>query len=318
MLTPEMFGAVGDGVTDDYPALAAMFLSVGTADGGIKHTPSVFSFSAGSTYYCSQVPTIKQANCKVYGNFACIKGAAGGLAVKGGTAHALAPYISDLMIQGGSGDGLYLYNAPQAVLERVLVKSLTDSGSSCSGTGIHVAASVAVKIQDCEIDHPGAFGINVETALATNGVPAESQDTWISGCRVYFSGQSGIRVSEGGGHYISDNNIEGCNRGISVDASFSFYAEGNYLESNGTDFYTDNAAAYISGRYIQCGLIRANDSNSRPNSIIIQAGNGIVIRHNRLCGAVYIEPAATNTVYDRELMLVGTYSNGSSSTVVKT
>ena len=203
IVTPEMFGAVGDGVSDDYEALQAAF----------SHPATAF---LNGNYYTSQGLTVP-SDKTIEGN------AVSRISVPSGTLNVISVLSKDNVSIFGIG-----------------VVAGGDSSSYSNGSGIYINNSTNVRVDKCRVSNHRGAGVNVygstncvvtrnhftnspvqhldanSRVLADIAVVYNSKSTVISG-NICESGQgTGIQVqsivSQGDNsrHVIDGNIIRGC------------------------------------------------------------------------------------------------------------
>lgn len=322
VLRPEDFGAKGDNSTDDYTALQAMFNSVSNVGVTQVQRPTVVWMRPGAIYRTSSTPKIQQYNVKVIGNFAGIKatGAANtALMVDFAASVNNVPgvYVENLALQGATDSAAYCFwarNAPQLHIYNLICKDFATDGTSVAcagGDAIRLEGCVSYRVDHCKIDKAGGYGVNIKS----NTGPHESQMGSVSHCRIYRTGNAGIRFSEGGGHTAINNDLELCTGGIVVNASFSSSIINNYFESNTTDIQYNNTTDLVGARAIQSAYIAGNDCNS-TTALLLHEGDKIQVLPNRFAGNVQIDAGATNTFYFIQLQQTGSFTNSSASTTL--
>jgi len=167
--TPERFGAVGDGATDDTDALTSLCNVINS--GAIR----VINFAPSHIYLCAPLPAITQSGVTLRGNGAIILAKADSWSNVGdGSTHfQFGPgghdaKLSDLVFDGnqwnfasapGTGRVLQFNGANSPLLQNVTVCASANQGARFSGVD-------KAQVQDCHFD--GNAGIGVEHFGSTN------------------------------------------------------------------------------------------------------------------------------------------------------
>lgn len=306
---------------DQYAALQCMLDSVGSVASTQSKTAVVFDFSTG-IYMISQPLRVKQYLCKLSGNYSGLRMMGNDFAIRvdpdGSINNVHGVEIRDFLINSRGG-GINARCAPQIEITNNHIKDFfAEPGTGvygCGGVGIDLQGCVSAKVEANKIDGAGKQGIFVRSLNKTwtgGSAICESQGTIIARNRIYCTYSIALLVSEGGGHEILNNDIEGCGNGLEVRSSYDFSIKGNYFEANTADIQTRNLVDLVPARSIQCGLISDNTCESTTGISLVH-GNNVIVSVNRISGAAYIAAAVTNTWWDRQ-KTVGSFSNGSTST----
>lgn len=145
------FGAVGDGVTDDYPAIMAAINSLTIANGFYPGGPSVY-FPPG-TYYCSQTINLKKT-IRLFGDGSGMQ--------SGGTATLkFAANIPGIVVNRYDTLGAALESPGTTGGDASIIEGLRLFGGN-SGTGAHgIWLRARALIRNCYIIEFGGNGIHI-------------------------------------------------------------------------------------------------------------------------------------------------------------
>ena len=175
-VTPEMYGAVGDGVTDDTAAINDALAVGGT-----------IVFNSGSTYAIdTDVSLLPESNSTIDLNGAKLKAIPNGLdyyevimiqnkknvVVKNGT--IVGDRDDHTGLTGEWGHGIYVHSSDNVHIDNMSI-------SDCWGDGIYVGdQSTNVKIENCTIDNNRRQGISIVEAqdvIVTNNLIKNTNGT---------------------------------------------------------------------------------------------------------------------------------------------
>jgi len=225
------FGAVGDGVTDDAPAIQAAIDSL-PSDGGTVWVPT-------GTYLINSTIRLETRSITLMG-----QSLHKSVISPSGAISAISPRQSDCMISNmtvrtvGAGIGIHIQGAAFISVVRVLFLS----GNTGSGTailmddrnesGAFVAGAYNHTIQGC---HANRSGFLFEKCIETTGTSGG-----INNCNIisnFFLCDQAIVLHAGGGHRIISNHIasgtgnHSNHVGTGVTAPIAQILMGNYFES---------------------------------------------------------------------------------------
>lgn len=325
IVTPELYGAVGDGATNDAPALQAMFDTAGTVASGVPNTrPTVFHLTSGKRYRITSSLRISQSFVYLFGNGACIENAGTGPALiidhNNSINSPQGVRVYNTQFTGGTGTGAHgiqVFSAPETHIEGCNFQNI--GGSAIEGYG-----SVACRVFMNTVRVCGANGIVFQAGTKTyaGGPPVdiESQGTFIGNNLVRECAGIGIAHYEGGGAYITENVVEvNATRGISIESVFNFTLLNNYMERNGLlDILIDTVPRLFVTRTTEGGLIIGNKTGGEPNpttptSLQIQNASRIMVDGNRFGGTVNYVSTSGQISHGAGNYLLGTFTDNASS-----
>lgn len=187
----KQFGAVGDGVTDDAPAIQR---ALDEAVGLVFLPPGDYRLGCGLTVRLDQHPhlSIRSAGARLLNQSADpalhVIGTHTGSAAPDELTEAvgaaeLMPSVSDLEIVGGSGgDGIRLEGTYKAIISRVTVRDCVH--------GIHIPNhNRNVIISDCHLYHNYGIGVFLDNV--------NLHQINIHGCHIQYNYRGGIKLVEG-------------------------------------------------------------------------------------------------------------------------
>lgn len=170
--TPEMYGAKGDGVTDDGNALLSAFSEASAAG-----VPLVFSY--GKTYAIGRFVQMTGHRINVYGNGATIK------VLTGTSTLNEVLYISD------DNDGQF-----PATKGKGLIENLTIDCNGLAKCGIHIGMAKGYELQNLDI-----CGFTEKGLLITSGFEIFCHNIRIAGSGV--AGSIGLRMNTSDSRFVN-------------------------------------------------------------------------------------------------------------------
>lgn len=202
-VTPEMFGAVGDGVTDDRPAIQAAINKANefyTATGG-----RCAVILGPKTYIVSQNPASTAINGEVSAGFGCIN-MLSGVVLKGTGTIKLKPGTS------GANPGAIITNWTGPCIDAEI------EGISVDGNAPNVSVTRTTCINLCNCTRTSIYKVKAFNTSGTSGGIYMRRDGFstsdygcvesrIMNCDVYNIGYIGIQAERPDGIIITGNNV---------------------------------------------------------------------------------------------------------------
>ena len=291
IVTPEMFGAVGDGNTDDTDAINAALLN-----------GKYVLFRSGAVYLIDTLVHVKpQSNQVVDLNFSTLKAIpnaadayriikivdANNVVVKNGT--LLGDRDDHLALTGESGNGVEIKDSNNVTLENLTIKD-------CWGDGVYIGSDLynfsdKVTVNGCHIDRARRNGISVVYAsnfAITNNLITNTDGT---------APRAGIDIEPDANKYviggIVENNIFKNNwRGICTAAN-SLIPNVKEVNINNNVIYVDINAVHgidfqgMVKSSLHGNLICFDGSASTAQGLLVKECVDCTISENTLCGDGY-------------------------------
>jgi hypothetical protein len=271
------FGAVGDGVTDDYAAIMAAINSVSYGTGFYISGPAVY-FPPG-TYYCSETIQLKKS-VKLWGDGSGMQSASTAL-IKWPSAK-IGIIVHRYNTIDSTVEGTPTTAGDASIIEGL---QLQGGGGGTSYHGIWLRARALIK--NCYIIEFGGNGIHV--VADTAAVPAKlgNANCWrVENCVTILNGQHGL-YTEGGdanaGYCLGLDSSNNVGWGI-YDSSFlgNTYLGCHCAANTLGSYKADNSNAR--NAFVSCYTEGGQDMQVAPSSIVV---GGL---HNTTSGNVGTSP----------------------------
>lgn len=248
------YGATGDGVHDDTPALIAALAAVPPPGGVIYFPPGVFLFGGTGA---ANGPIINRSNITIQGAGPATRIIARGPLSNGSPTGNMTP----INFSGTAG----------AHLSNITVRDLCISGVSSGGAQVGTWAAIYFNyvdhlvVRDCSVENVGGDG-----QFGACGIWAQHCDKGvITTNRVSHCGYTGVLIDDCTGMQISDNTIQACgNHGINANGICDgLVVRGNRCIQNG--FPLGQTGVPSAGREGRCGITLSDNANGTPNTAVI-------------------------------------------------
>ena len=262
------FGAVGDGVTNDAPAIQAAIDSL-PPDGGTVCVPAgIYLVNATLRLETRSISLVGQSLHK-------------SVIYPAGPMAAVSPRQSDCVIANmtvwttGAGVGVHILGAPSTNVGHVLFLSATNGNGTAiliddrNEAGDFVAGAYSHTIRDC---HANRSGFLFETCIKTTGTGGG-----INNCNIisnFFRCDQAIDIHAGGGNRIISNYISSGTgthaspAGTGVTAPIAQQLLANYFES------LENMVRITGGSLSNIQMI-GNHSDNNTRSYAIEAAGSV-------------------------------------------
>lgn len=235
------FGAVGDGVTNDYAAIAAAIASL-PAEGGVLLFPSQSTYKINSTL---ALPTAtKSFTIQAYGatlDFTGLANSTDAITTNGGVGAQDKSYFNwfggTILGKGvTSGNGFYIQNGNNAILQvGVTIRDIIVYGFG-GGAGIKLFGAFGTLLENCHIEYSGTVSTG---GIWVTGEALGCDRTQILNSVINNSYGNGVFIDRGVGIYISECRLIGnAGFGVLIDPISNqggvqnVVIEKNYIEVN--------------------------------------------------------------------------------------
>jgi hypothetical protein len=249
-ITPEMYGAVGDGVTDDTAEIQAAINAAELVGGTVRFASKDYLISSALTVDTDYV-TLQGAGkeSKIYNT------GAGAAVILSSTEHCS---IRNLLIWGdggayGAGSGT-TYGVELSASSHVKLESVDIRYNGSHGLYVHGGCWV-ISVVDCTIEQNVGDGIH---SISPDGTEQNGNNLSVVNSSIFDNAGNGINWK------AASLNVVGCvleaNKGAGIlsdctgttTAAFGLNISGNYFESNwlGQIKFTTTAAVTVSGAFV--------------------------------------------------------------------
>lgn len=248
IVTPQRYGAVGDGETDDTKAIQLAI------DSG-----NVVRFPLGRYNICGDI-VINADNVKIIGEGAILLLNGNNIVVGGDSSADIKNNFSISGIQLSYGslqikclnnfsvDNCYIHNVENGLV-----------GSHCYNGNI-----VNSKFTDCDV------GVLFDKDILAPNETADHNLISVRNCKFYNNSDAAFIIRGGFVGEFSCNAVEGNHRGIVIEGVSDFKAMSNYFEYNESDIITLNNYGSVLNNSIQIGGNRIfGNADSTPTGMIL-------------------------------------------------
>jgi hypothetical protein len=254
----EVFGAKGDGSTDDSAAIQAALDAIGSAGGAVTFQGKTYKITTGLSTSTANISLVGKGNVGQDGTLGAgstiieVSGAIVGFTFNSAASSTIfrGPLLRDIHFKGsatGTG-GILLKRTNNWLLENVAVSGFTAGyGVKSDGTGSvnQYGTLIEPKLHNCLIGYHGLLSNGIvfiggyldgnsnggSVASGTTGIMQESGDTLgLIGVRIQFYA-TGIDLQSGLAHEVQNSRMEGFTTGIKIASPDCSVFGGSYNNS---------------------------------------------------------------------------------------